>query len=163
MDNTPIYGLRPADVFAALESSPQGLTDADVAMRRSLYGNNVLIPTQPRQHWPLLLAHLIHPMALILWGAGALAIAVGQPVWGALIWLLGYIECRFFILARISRRADHRCAQPLASGLCACSPQWPGTSHPGQRAGAWGYPGAGGRRQHPCRCPSGRGIWFEDQ
>ena len=88
MDNTPIYGLRPADVFTALESSPQGLTDADVAMRRSLYGSNLLIPPQPKQHWPLLLAHLIHPMALTLWGAGVLAMIVGQPVWGALIWLL---------------------------------------------------------------------------
>ena len=88
MDNTPIYGLRTADVFTALESSPQGLTDADVAIRRSLYGSNLLIPPQPKQHWPLLLAHLIHPMALTLWGAGVLAMVVGQPVWGALIWLL---------------------------------------------------------------------------
>jgi magnesium-transporting ATPase (P-type) len=88
MDNTPIYGLRSAEVFLALESSPQGLTDADVAMRRSLYGNNLLIPSKPRQHWPLLLAHLIHPMALTLWAAGGLAMVVGQPVWGALIWLL---------------------------------------------------------------------------
>jgi P-type Ca2+ transporter type 2C len=88
MDNTPIYGLRTADVFTALESSQQGLTDVDVAMRRSLYGSNLLIPPQPRQHWPLLLAHLIHPMALTLWGAGVLAMVVGQPVWGALIWLL---------------------------------------------------------------------------
>lgn len=88
MDNTPIYGLRTAEVFTALETSPQGLTDSDVAVRHSLYGNNLLIPPTPRQHWPLLLAHLIHPMALTLWGAGVLAIVVGQPVWGALIWLL---------------------------------------------------------------------------
>ena len=88
MDNTPIHGLRAADVFSALEVSPQGLTDTDVAIRRSLYGSNLLIPQKPKQHWQLLLAHLVHPMALTLWGAGVLAMVVGQPVWGALIWLL---------------------------------------------------------------------------
>jgi len=88
MDNTPIYGLRPADVYLSLESSPQGLSEADVAMRRSLYGSNLLIPPSPKKRLPLLLAHLIHPMALILWGAGILAIIVGQSTWGVLIWLL---------------------------------------------------------------------------
>jgi Ca2+-transporting ATPase len=95
MDNTPIYGLRPADVYAALESSPQGLNESDIAIRRSLYGSNLLVPPQPNQHWPLLLGHLIHPMALTLWAAGVLAIVVGQPIWGVLIWLLVIFNAGF--------------------------------------------------------------------
>jgi Ca2+-transporting ATPase len=92
---TPFYALRVPEVFEALETSSNGLADADVAQRLSLYGPNELSePTGPPTTLRSL-AHLIHPMALLLWAAGALAFAAQRFSLGIVIWIVVLVNAGF--------------------------------------------------------------------
>ena len=42
MSTTPIYSLRAADVYKALETSLEGLSSSEAESRRSLYGLNLI-------------------------------------------------------------------------------------------------------------------------
>ena len=109
MENTPIYKLRPAEVYPALETTPQGLSEQDVALRRSLYGANTLVEIKQRHLGSRLAAHLAHPMALVLWGSGALALLAAHPAWAAVIWLLVIVNAVFAFWS------EYRAAQVMSS------------------------------------------------
>ncbi len=82
----PIWSLPVEQVYAALQSDPQGLSQAEAQRRLVRYGANRLPPQKRR---PLLLRFLdqmVHFMALLLWIAGALAFAAGTPQLGWAIW-----------------------------------------------------------------------------
>ena len=82
----PIWSLPVEQVYAALQSDPQGLSQAEAHRRLLRYGANRLPPQKRR---PLLLRFLdqmVHFMALLLWIAGALAFAAGTPQLGWAIW-----------------------------------------------------------------------------
>jgi calcium-translocating P-type ATPase len=64
---------------AAVPHLPPGLTDAEVARRRSRFGANALPPPRRRPWWRHLLDQLVHFFALLLWGAAALALVAGLP------------------------------------------------------------------------------------
>lgn len=92
---TPFYALRVPEVFEALETSPNGLTDTDVEQRLSLYGLNELTePPGPPSTFKSL-AHLVHPMALLLWGAGGLAFAAQHFSLGIVIWIVVLVNAGF--------------------------------------------------------------------
>ncbi len=95
METTPIYSLRVADVYRALESLPSGLTSDDVEMRRSLYGPNLLSEPPRPSVGKMFLAHIIHPLALLLWAAGIIAFIVGEPVVGLVIFTLVLVNSGF--------------------------------------------------------------------
>ncbi|MGE5222745.1 MAG: cation-translocating P-type ATPase [Omnitrophica WOR_2 bacterium] len=95
MNSTPFYSLRVPEVYQALESSPEGLTLEEVENRRSLYGRNLLSERAAASHWPRFIAHIIHPMALLLWLAGLLAIVVREPALGLVIWVLVLVNSAF--------------------------------------------------------------------
>jgi P-type E1-E2 ATPase len=87
MISEPLYALRPAEVFHALESSPEGITLEQAQQRLAAYGPNMLRepPSPPR--WRMFAAQLIHPMALVLWAAGLIAIlSIAHAVLGLAIW-----------------------------------------------------------------------------
>jgi magnesium-transporting ATPase (P-type) len=63
----------------AVPHLPPGLSDEDVARRRSASGPNALPPPPSRPWWRHLLDQLVHFFALLLWGAAALALVAGLP------------------------------------------------------------------------------------
>jgi calcium-translocating P-type ATPase len=72
-------------LFRELRSQPEGLSDREAERRLLVYGPNELVRRSGRR-WPHEIANqLVHPLALLLWGAAALAFASGSPVLGAAI------------------------------------------------------------------------------
>ncbi len=95
MSSQPLYALRPDEVFSALETSPEGLASQIAQERLSLYGANVLREPPPPPIWRKFLIFLTHPMALLLWGAGLIAIVGARPVMGVVIWIVVLINAGF--------------------------------------------------------------------
>ncbi len=96
----------PAQLFLELRSSPEGLSGREAARRLEAYGPNELErrggPTWPRQ----VLAQLIHPLALLLWLAAALAFAAGTPILGEAIIAVVLLNAAFaFAQERQAERA----------------------------------------------------------
>ena len=95
MDLTPIYSLRASEVYRALETSPEGLVGEEVAARRSLYGSNLLSDIPKVSPLPRFIIHIIHPMALLLWGAGFLALFMREWALALTIWILVLVNAVF--------------------------------------------------------------------
>jgi len=88
MNSEPIFNLRAAEVFKALDTSPEGLTISEAEARLALYGDNILSEQPKVSHWSRFFAFTAHPMALLLWAAGALAFLARQPALGMVIWII---------------------------------------------------------------------------
>jgi magnesium-transporting ATPase (P-type) len=95
MDASPLHALRPAEVYEALETSPSGLTREQAAAAFSLYGPNRLAEAPPAPLWRLMAGHVAHPMAILLWIAGAMAFIGRHPVLGTAIWIVVLINGTF--------------------------------------------------------------------
>jgi Ca2+-transporting ATPase len=96
MPSAPIYSLRPVDVYPALESCPEGLTDDEARSRLSLYGPNRLhVVKHAALDYKRLLDQISHPMALLLWTAGLVAVLGGRPVLGIVIWVVVLVNAVF--------------------------------------------------------------------
>ncbi|MFE0404610.1 cation-translocating P-type ATPase [Streptomyces nigra] len=65
--------LRTGDVYAALGTSPRGLTSVDVAGRRERFGHNALPPARPRGLWRDLAGQFTDLFAVVLLVASAVA------------------------------------------------------------------------------------------
>src|SRR5512143_102335 len=107
MISEPLYALRPAEVFHALESSPEGVTAEQAQQRLATYGPNVLREPPAPPQWRMFAVQLIHPMALVLWAAGLIAILSGtHAVLGAVIWAVVMANAAFsFWQERRTQRA----------------------------------------------------------
>ena len=92
---SPIYSQRVPEVYTALDSSPRGISAAEAKARLSLYGANLLL-AQPK---PSLLSkfsvHSLHPTAVLLWGAGLVALLVGEEGLALIIWAIILINAAF--------------------------------------------------------------------
>ena len=88
MDSLPIYSLRAAEVYTALESTPDGVFSSEVPARLELYGRNLLTEGVKDSPWRKLFGYLSHPLALLLWLAGAVTLLIGEPGLGLVIWAL---------------------------------------------------------------------------
>jgi len=95
LDVIPLHTLRSSDVYQALETSPHGLSAGAPQARLALYGANVLTPAPRDPLWRHLLTHLTHLMAVLLWGAGLLALLSGQPTIGVIIWIVVLVNAGF--------------------------------------------------------------------
>jgi P-type Ca2+ transporter type 2C len=95
MSSQPLYALRAQEVFEALETSPDGLTAHEAAARQALYGPNVLREAAPQPWWRKFVVYLTHTMALVLWGAGVLAMVSGRPLMGLVIWVVVLVNAGF--------------------------------------------------------------------
>lgn len=95
MGSTPIYSLRPTEVYVALITSLEGLSSDEAAARLKLYGPNVLTEVRGSSGWQKLLSHNLHPLAGLLWIAGTIAFVIREPVLGAVIWLLVMVNSAF--------------------------------------------------------------------
>jgi Ca2+-transporting ATPase len=95
MEFGPVYSLRVSEVYKALETSPEGLSEEQVAARAGLYGQNLLSELEKTSHWTKLFGHVIHPFALLLWLAGMMAFIVREPASGLVIWALVLVNAGF--------------------------------------------------------------------
>jgi Ca2+-transporting ATPase len=109
MVSDPIYVLPESEVFHALETSPNGLSEHEVQERRSLYGINQLTEPPPEPAWRKLLASLAHPMALLLWVAGGIALGSHEPTLGIIIWVVVLVN------AGLSYWREHRAEEATAA------------------------------------------------
>jgi magnesium-transporting ATPase (P-type) len=88
MISDPIYVLPISEVFTSLETSPNGLSANEVEERHSLYGSNQLDEPPREPVWRKLLIFTTHPMALLLWVAGGIALWLREPTLGVIIWIV---------------------------------------------------------------------------
>ncbi|MDX9992493.1 MAG: cation-transporting P-type ATPase [Anaerolineales bacterium] len=91
---TPVYSLRPGEVFLALETSPDGLSRAEADARLSLYGENILSEQKKDPPWLKIGAQFVHPLALLLLVAGFLAV-FSDWVLALVIWALTFTTAGF--------------------------------------------------------------------
>jgi Ca2+-transporting ATPase len=95
MISDPIYSLQVPEVYTSLETCTDGLTDSEVEERRSLYGSNQLSEPPKEPVWRKLVGILAHPMALLLWLAGAIAIWLNELTLGIIIWIVVVVNAAF--------------------------------------------------------------------
>jgi magnesium-transporting ATPase (P-type) len=95
MISDPIYTLLVSDVFASLETCSDGLTTSEVEERRSLYGSNQLSEPPREPALRKFLGFVTHPMALLLWLAGGIALWLGEPTLGVIIWVVVVVNAAF--------------------------------------------------------------------
>ena len=91
----PVHALPAAEVWAALASRPQGLSQSEAAQRLRRYGPNAIREVRGRPLVFKLLANFTHLMALLLWAGGAVGFAAGMPQLGVAIWLVNLINGAF--------------------------------------------------------------------
>ncbi len=92
---TGLAALPPDDVFAALDSSPTGLSAAEAEARLERYGPNVIREARKRPLNYSLLRNFANVMALLLWAAAGLAFIAGLPQLGIAILAVVVINAVF--------------------------------------------------------------------
>ena len=95
MSTDPLYTLSPEQVWEALDASPAGLSPEAIAQRLALSGANELREPPAEPPWRLFLSQSTHAMALLLLGAGALAVVGHRPVLGLVIWGVVLVNAAF--------------------------------------------------------------------
>lgn len=95
MQTIAIHELPTGQVFAALDSNPQGLTPEEARERLAQYGLNVLHEPPRKPLIRALLAHFTHLMAWLLWIGGGVAFVAQTPTLGIAIWLVNVINGLF--------------------------------------------------------------------
>ncbi len=95
MTTTPIYSLRVPEVCEALETSPNGLSNAEAEARLSLYGGNILSKQKKEPVWEKLLQEFAHPPALVLLIVGLAALTQRDVVLAVIIWSIIVVNTGF--------------------------------------------------------------------
>jgi magnesium-transporting ATPase (P-type) len=91
----PDPGERPDRTLDLLRSSRDGLSSSEAARRLLQYGPNALSRREGLR-WPRELARqLTHPLALLLWLAGALSLAVGNVTVAVAVVLVIFLNAAF--------------------------------------------------------------------
>jgi len=83
--STKIECLAPAEVYAALESSPDGLTPEEAQRRLEKYGPNTLREAKKTPLVVKFLGNFTHLMAILLWAASAMAFVAQMPQLGVAV------------------------------------------------------------------------------
>lgn len=74
------YTLNTTEVFEALDSNEEGLTDAQAKERLRTYGPNTFVQKEPIRLIDLIVDHLKNPMVLILFLAALLSLILNEYV-----------------------------------------------------------------------------------
>ena len=89
-----------------LRARPEGLSTREAENRLLVHGPNELLRRGRRRWWREIVAQLVHPLALLLWGAAALALAVGSPVVAIAVVIVIVLNAAFaFVQERQAERA----------------------------------------------------------
>jgi magnesium-transporting ATPase (P-type) len=91
----PIEALPLSDIYTALETRSQGLTQAEAAARLQHYGRNTIQTVETTSLVRKFLANFTHLMALLLWVGGLLGFLAQMPQLGIAIWLVNLINGAF--------------------------------------------------------------------
>lgn len=91
----PIYQLRPAEAFEALDTSEEGLLSSEAAARQALYGKNSLIEEKAAPIWKRFGGHILHPFSALLVAAGGIAFITGEGLLGMAIWIIVVFNAGF--------------------------------------------------------------------
>src|SRR5450830_1865361 len=95
MDDRPVYSVAEHDVYGFLDSSPEGLTAAEVARRLEQLGPNVLEEKRAVPLWRKILSQFTHLLAILLWAAGVMAIISNSVPLGIACFLVIFINAAF--------------------------------------------------------------------
>ncbi|HMQ52027.1 MAG TPA: HAD-IC family P-type ATPase, partial [Anaerolineae bacterium] len=82
-------------VYQALSTRPQGLTQAEAERRLAYFGPNLIREVKGKPLWLKLLANFTHLMALLLWVGGFIALAAQLPQLAVAIWLVNLLNGAF--------------------------------------------------------------------
>ena len=93
--STPIFSLRVPEVYEALETSPNGLSNAEAETRRSLYGRNILSKQKKEAIWEKLLYEFLRAPALVLLIVGLVASFQRDLVLALIIWSIVLVNTGF--------------------------------------------------------------------
>lgn len=93
--STPIYSLRIPEVYKALETSTQGLSNAEAESRLSLYGQNILSKQKKEPVWEKLLHEFVHPPAVVLLIVGLAALLQHDVILALIIWSIIVVNTGF--------------------------------------------------------------------
>jgi Ca2+-transporting ATPase len=103
----PISSLRVPEVCEALETSLNGLSNAEVEARLSLYGQNILSKQKKTPIWEKLLQEFVRPPALVLLIVGLAALLQREFVLALIIWSIILVNTGF------SFWREHRAEQAI--------------------------------------------------
>ena len=156
--SVPIYALRPTDVYASLETSPQGLTAAEAEARLALYGRNVLAEPPAVPRWRKLVGYVTHPMALLLWAASVLTIISGRPLLGVIIGGVVIVNGAFSYWGEYRAEKAVGALKQLLAVVCARAARRRRSDAADQRTRARRRADPRRRRQRPRRCAPDRRI-----
>ena len=88
----PIHTVPVSTVYELLDSRPQGLTQAEVAVRLRRYGRNTIHKAAATSLILKFLSHFTHLMALLLWVGGLIGFLAQMPQLGVAIWLVNVLN-----------------------------------------------------------------------
>ena len=92
MSATPIFSLRTQEVYEALETSANGLTDTEVNARFSLYGHNFLSKQEKTSFWEKLLHEMTRAPVVVLLVVGLVALLQRDGTVAGIIWSIVIIN-----------------------------------------------------------------------
>jgi Ca2+-transporting ATPase len=91
----PIHTVSTAEVYQALATRPEGLTQTEAEERLEHFGRNVIREVKGKPLWVRFLANFTHLMAILLWIGGAVAFIAHTPELGIAVWLVNIINGAF--------------------------------------------------------------------
>ncbi|HZB94720.1 MAG TPA: cation-transporting P-type ATPase, partial [Herpetosiphonaceae bacterium] len=109
-----ISQLPPEDVYAALGTSAEGLTDAEVAARLAAYGPNQIIARRSLRQLFRPLAVAVRPLLLPLWVAAAISYAIDRPEIALILALAALVNT---IAGALQERKAERATAALRTAL----------------------------------------------
>jgi len=84
--------LSGPEILEALQTRPEGLSSEEAATRLLRYGSNTITESRMNPLWIRFSANFIHLMAILLWIAGAVALAAQMPQLAVSIWAVNLIN-----------------------------------------------------------------------
>jgi potassium/sodium efflux P-type ATPase len=89
---TKIHEKTPEELYAGLQSRPDGLTQEDAQQRLAVFGPNLLKEAKGTPLIVKFLANFTHLMAIMLWVAGIGAFLAQMPQLGIAVWAVNVIN-----------------------------------------------------------------------
>lgn len=87
-----IQSLPVADVYPALRTRPEGLSQAEAEDRLGRYGRNAIREVKGKPLYLKFLANFTHVMAILLWFGGIVGFIAQMPQLGIAIWMVNIIN-----------------------------------------------------------------------
>lgn len=95
IDRNNLVSSSVPEVYASLETTSSGLTQAQAESRIGVYGKNALREVKGKPLYKKLLANFTHLMAIMLWIAGIAAFIAQMPQLGIAVWAVNLINGAF--------------------------------------------------------------------